>query len=287
LVAGRAVTAELAVIQRTDYSDACPLVTQRRYHMPQRSPIIFWLLLSATLAVDVVILVLVAEEQNPTAGYLFVTFLALILSQLSIICIWSAFSTAPNTWTRIAPVFAVVTTALMAGQFTRFPESNFTTYLGEFALRAVAVLAALWFLQRTNYWRRRNDTAHTWQFSVLHVLATMTITAILITLLRRNEYFGDDRWTNIAFACSDLALVMASVILWNFSWNWILRLASVIGIAVLLGEGAVAIIYGKVGNIGMSAFDILHAYYLIQAIVLSLWLGVGPILPPKIHVDEM
>jgi hypothetical protein len=172
----------------------------------------------------------------------------------------------------------------MAGQFTRFPESNFMTYLGEFALRAVAMLAGLWFLQRTSYWRRRNGTAHSWQFSVLHVLAAMTITAILITLLRRNVYFGDDRWTNIAFACSDMALVMASVILWSFSWNWVLRLASVMGIAILLGEGAVAIIYGQVGDIGMSAFNILHAYYLVQAIMLSLWLGVGPILPPRMDV---
>jgi hypothetical protein len=255
--------------------------------MPQRSPIIFWLLLSATLAVDVAILVLVAEEQNPTAAYLMVIFHALILSQLSIICIWSAFSTTPNTWRRIAPVLAVVTAALMAGQFTRYPESNFTTYLGDATLRAVEVLAGLWLLQRTSYWRRRNGTAHTWQFSVLHVLAAMTITAILITLLRRNEYFGDDRWTNIAFACSDVALVMASVILWSFSWTWVLRFASVIGIAIVLGEGAVAIIYGQVGDVGMSAFNILHAYYLIQAIVLSLWLAVGPILPPRIHADDM
>jgi hypothetical protein len=175
----------------------------------------------------------------------------------------------------------------MAGQFTRFPESNFMTYLGESALRAVAVLAALWLLQRTSYWRRRNGAAHTWQFSVLHVLGAMTITAILITLLHRNEYFfGDDRWTNIAFACSDVALVMASVILWSFSWNWVFRLASVIGIAILLGELAVAVIYGKVGDIGMSAFNILHAYYLVQAIVLSLWLGVGPVLPPRMLVGE-
>lgn len=127
----------------------------------------------------------------------------------------------------------------------------------------------------------------TWQFSLAHVLIVMTVTAVLAMFARNNVFLADGRATNIMVAFCCVALAVASSVLWSFSWNWVFRFASVIGIAVLLGEVAAAIIFGQISGFGMSAFNILHAIFLIQAIVLSLWLGVGPILPPRVDSDEI
>src|SRR3990172_10768238 len=56
---------ELAVNRRTDYSDDWPAPVQRRYTMPQRSPVIFWLLLAATVAIDAVVFAWMVLEPYP------------------------------------------------------------------------------------------------------------------------------------------------------------------------------------------------------------------------------
>jgi hypothetical protein len=265
---------------------------QRRHHMQHRSPIIFWLLLAATLSVDAVVLTWASDERYTTPSYLNVAVHALILGQLSVVCIWSALYSAPNIWTQIAPLFAVVLAALLEGLHTRLPGhfrdvTTFTTCLGYLGLHAVLLVAALWLVQRTSFWRRRTGSARTWQFSLFHLLIATTVTAVLTALMRSNVFFTDGKWTNITFECSYVALAVASVVLWNFAWNWFLRLASVLCVAALFSVAGIVIFFRQLSGLGMNVFNILLAYYLIQAIVLSLWLAVGPILPRRIHVDEM
>lgn len=259
--------------------------------MQHRSPLIFWLLVAATLSVDAVVLNWAGDEQFTAPGYLSVAVHALILGQLSVVCVWSALYSTPNTWTQIAPLFAVVLGALVDGLYMRLPEHNrdmttFTTSLGFFGLYAMLLMAALWLLQRTNFWRRIAGSARTWQFSLFHLLTAMTITAVLAALMRNNLLFAESRWMNITFACSYVALTVASVVFWSFSWNWFFRLASVLSVSVLLSVGAFVIFFRHIGIFSVNIFNILHAYYLIQAIVLSVWLGVGPILPSKIEAGQ-
>jgi hypothetical protein len=249
--------------------------------MPQRSPIIFWLLLAATFAVDVVVLQ-AAGERYLDSGLLPAVIDALLVSQLSVVCIWSALRTTPTVVSRAAPICAVAIVSLLAAWFTpmssSLPSSTlYANYLGYFGLHALVLLASLWILQRTNYWQRRTGVKRTLQFSLAHVLIVMTVTAVLAALSRDNEFLGDGRVTNISIAFCCVTLGFASVAIWSLSWNWFLRLAGVIAVAALLDVALVSIFFGP--NVGFEVFTVFHAYYLIQAVVLSLWLGVGPILP--------
>lgn len=257
--------------------------------MPHRSPIIFWLLLAATLAVDVTVL-RAAHEQSVSSGFLTVVIYALIVSQLSVVCIWSALRIKPTTVTRTAPICAVAVVSLVTARFTPMPSSLhgwtvYANYLGYFGLHAVALLASLWLLQRTNYWQQRTGVKRTLQFSLAHILVVMTVAAVLAALSRNNVFLGGGRATNISVAFCCVALGFSSAAIWSLSWNWFLRLASVIVVAAFFGTALVGIFFGP--NFGFDVVTIFHAYYLIQAVVLSLWLGIGPILPPtKVDVDK-
>src|SRR4051812_11313907 len=87
-IAGRSSEAELAMFSRTDYSDACPLAMQRRYPMQDRTTPIFWLLLAATLLVDLLAVVLVFGD-NQRNHQVFVLYLSLAYGQLSLLCVWT------------------------------------------------------------------------------------------------------------------------------------------------------------------------------------------------------
>lgn len=259
--------------------------------MPHRSPIIFWLLLAATLAADTIVLKLAADQRDSSLGYLSVAVHMMILGQLSIVCIWSALESTPSVWTQIAPFCAVALAALVDGLYTRLGEhysdlTTLTTSVGFFALYAVMLMTALWLLQRTVFWRRKTGSAHAWQFSLFHILTLMTIVAVLATLLRTNLYFRDGRWPNFIITFSYVALTTASVVIWACSWNWFFRLAGVMGVSLIFGLGASAVLTRWIITPGVNVNSILCAQYLIQAIVLSLWLGIGPILPSKIAAGE-
>jgi hypothetical protein len=265
--------------------------------MQHRSPIVSWLLLAATLCVDYLALTWQADQRFPSSGYIVVAFHALILSQLSIVCIWSAISLKQTIWTRIAPLIAAAAAAIVTVIFTRlstqFPNSSaFASCLGYYGLHAVLLMASIWLLQRTNFWRKRTGSTRAFQYSLVHVLIVMTVAAVLAALMRNNLFFGrasSTRLFNIVFVCSFVALAVASVVIWSLSWHWFLRMAGVFGIAVLLGSFAVPVFLTSMRTSGLSrdVFGILGAYYLIQALVLSIWLGIGPILPLKIDADAM
>jgi len=256
--------------------------------MPHRSPITFWLLLTATLCVDAVVLKLAAGESYPSPSYSSVAIHALILGELSVVCIWSSLNQSLTTWTQIAPLLAVALAAFVEGARNRAPGhiadlTTFTASLGYFGLHAALLLVALWLLQRTAFWRHRTGIARTWQFSNLHLLVAMTVVAVLTVLIRNSEFFfKDDALENITYGCTFVALAVASVVLWTYSCYWFLRLASVVGVGMLLGIAIFVIyFYGHTGGRTFDVFNVLHVHYQIQAIVLSVWLGIGPVLPPR------
>ena len=247
--------------------------------MQDHSPIIFRLLLVATISVDVVVLSLAADEQYSTMGYLGVAVYSLLLGQLGIVCIWSALNPRPNVATQIAPWFAV----LLASWVEAYRDMpTFMARLGFFGLYGVLLMAALWLLQRTGFWRRNTGSARTWQFSLLHILTLMTIIAVLAAVMRRNPFFGEDSWSNLIYTFSYVALAVASVIFWSLSWHWFFRLASVLGVSALFGVGASVIFFMLIGRFYVGVFNLLHVHYLIQAIVFSVWLGIGSVLPPTL-----
>ncbi len=195
-------------------------------------------------------------------------------------------SSTQIVWKLTLPLTTTVVAALVTVSFTQmqaqFPSKNvLTSCLGYYGLHVVLLMASIWFLQRTSFWRRRSRLVHTWQYSLAHLLIVMTIVAVLSTLMRNNLFFRGGEWLNIAFACSYVALALASVFLWSFSWHWVFRLASVLGLAVLLGAFGYTLLTVSMGAGGAGAepLSILLAFYLTQACVLTVWLGSGFILP--------
>jgi hypothetical protein len=242
--------------------------------MNMRSPTILWLLLAATICVDAVAIVWVLSL--PFALYATVACDALFSSQLSVICIWSALCLTKNFWTRIAPLLAVVIASLAIGLFGVPPLTVGLPYYG---LHAALLLAALWLFERTTLWRGRSGASTEWQYSLAHLLVAMTVVAVLVPAMRNSEAFYEDRfgvvWKDIAFICGSVALAVVSVISWSLTRHWLIRLAGVLGFAVLLGAAF---------SLGIESFMplfpiIIGAGYLIQGVVISAWLGCGQIIP--------
>jgi hypothetical protein len=120
--------------------------------MPQRSSVIFWLLVAATISVDAVAFFWAEAEPDP---YGFVVFDALMLSQISAICIWSGLRSEKSMWTRVSPLLAVVYATLIWGLIS---ETNWIGKVGEewsvrmslafvnHGLHAALLLSMLWLL---------------------------------------------------------------------------------------------------------------------------------------------
>ena len=107
----------------------------------------------------------------------------------------------------------------------------------------------------------------------------MTVVAILAALSRTAGIFTAEGWSeNMVFLCGSVVVATSIVIIWCSSQHWMLRLAGIIGLAILLGVVS-ALILRIPAAIGV--------HYMIQALVLSIWLGIGQILPPRIDADEM
>jgi hypothetical protein len=253
--------------------------------MPQRSPVIFWLLLAATISVDAVLISLLASEPYSGPLYVVVAFHAMILSQLSVVCIWSALAAQKGPWTRLAPIPAALLAAQVTAMFVDKPvtlTSSFANHLAYFGIHAASLLALLWLLQRTAFWRRRSGSSLPLQFSLAHLLVMMTVVAVLASTIRSSPFFGDERWINILFLCSSVALAMASVCIWNLARVWWNRLAGVLFIAFLLASfvSFASVVTESSGSQWIVSM-ILGAHFEIQGLVLSVWLGCGPILPPQ------
>jgi hypothetical protein len=255
--------------------------------MQQRSPLIFWLLLAATASVDAVAAVWAAGGQYPVSEYATVVIHALVLGQLGVVCLVFAMSAKPTFLTRIAPWIAALVATLVIGLVIPPPADLrsvqvFSSYLGYYGLHCALLLAALWVLQRTKFWSRRTGEVRTWQFSLFHVLGLMTLVAVLTTLMRENLLFRGDKWLNVLFAGSFVTLAVASVIIWSSAWHWMLRLAGVLGIAIGFGAISGAIMLGESRMLNTdlaTTFSVIFGtYYLVQALVLSVWLGCGGIL---------
>jgi hypothetical protein len=254
--------------------------------MPQRSPLIFWLLLAATISVDAV--AFSWAEAGPRDNYGFIAFEALVLSQISIVCIWSGLNSEKSMWTRFSPLLAVVLASLVWGMFS---ETHFVGKVGEGWSRRVSVelvnqglhasllLAMLWLLKRTALWIRRSDSTAEWQFSIADLLVVMTVVAALGVGMRLTGVYDDLDWlgwAEIVFMGGSAVLAMSGVFIWSL-WRtpWVLRASGLIGVAI--GLAAVKLLaewrFPTEHAVGVAA------HFLIQALVLMVWLAWGPLLP--------
>src|SRR3954451_7742429 len=257
--------------------------------MQHRSPILFWLLLAATLCVDAVVLSWQAAARLAPSSHLTVVFHALILGQLAVISVCCVMNPSPTPWTWAFPVIAAALAALATVLFTplneQFPSANmFASCFGYFAGYVAILMATLWLLKRSRFWTKRTGVARSFQYRVIHVLALMTVCGVLSTLLRNNPLFeSKSGWLSAVFIVDFVALALASVVIYSLPIHWILRSALVTGIALLVACIAMSATYGLAplwsASLGLNLLTLFGAYYLIQAVVLWIWLSLGQIVP--------
>jgi hypothetical protein len=249
-----------------------PVITQLR------SPVIFWLLVAATLAVDVLVF---SRPRYPERflGLTQVVPFALITGQFSVVCLWSALggSGSRHTILSFAAIVAavLVVTLAMTLAFANSVKSMFTY----FALHAALVWIAVKVVQRTSFWQRRTGQTVGWNFSMMQLLVAMTVVAVLSATVANSEELTQtgetgDWLLNLAFVVGTACVSIASLVFWGLSIHWLLRLAASLGCALL-----VSLSFALLGMSYVPSILVLAAFYLIQALAISVWLGIGPIIP--------
>jgi hypothetical protein len=234
--------------------------------MRDHSPIIVWLLAAATLCVDVA---LRWSSADSYINYAELAYFALLSGQLSVVCIWATLRRDSNQWTHAAPVVAAIAASVA---FKRNDQIlDFAVFFGA---QAAAIVVGLWLFRRSRYWQQRSGVETDWQFSIAQLLIVTTAVALLTVGFKRSSLWddgGDDTAMFFGYVGCSTVLAIAAVYTWSQSAHWLLRLAAVLGVA--FGLSAVFLI----GDRFMFAFAAAH--FIIEGVVLSVWLTWGQILP--------
>ncbi len=241
--------------------------------MKQQSQILFWLLLAATAAVDVVAITwLLRAGPESRASFLYD---ALVSSQLALVCLWAVFTARHMFWAWSGTIAAV----LIASQATaRLIGLSFSEACGIYGSYAAMLAAVLWILKRTAAWRRLTGTnAAAWQYSMGHLLAAMTLIAVLIATLRGSELLtgAADLWKFLTvLTVADVALTVATIVLWASQRPLLLRLARALAVAGAIGgfEIFVALLLRQESTVPFMAYTI------IMSLVIFVWLELVPII---------
>jgi hypothetical protein len=228
----------------------------------------FWLLLAATLSLDATAMIWVAvDNDRATAATLYE---ALCVSQISLLCVWSMLGADRRMW---APLIPIAAAALVVLAFGHFDALRWTDAAAEKGVHVAGLMALLWILRRTPWWQRgcAPSAREKWQFSLGKLLIVMTVVAVLIVFLRHAD---ETRaiWNVILgpVVYGSILLPVIAVVVWRSMPRALLRLA-----ATLLAAAAIAawpIFLAREYWLSTLAF------FVIQALVLWLWLEWGGIL---------
>jgi hypothetical protein len=241
------------------------------------SPLIFWLLLAATLAVDAVAIYWLQQEQTATNAA--VLFDALCFSQLSVAAIWAVFTARGKAIAAVLLIGSILVAAAVTGWLVDMRVAEWAAFFGAYV---TLLVLALWILKHTAWWRSAIPrVAETWQFSVGHLLALMTVVAVLLTLFRRSEYLEQVASTVTTDILTNCGLAIAAVFVWTKPWRTPIRLTLLGAIAGLFGlaDWASDLWFGNLAN--PTGDELLQSIAggIIQILVISAWLELGQIIP--------
>jgi len=261
--------------------DLCRLTYARRLcdiSMPQRSPVIFWLLLAATLCVDAVAVSWAYGTRLYHGGAL---YFGLVCGQINLICIGACFSGKGGSWRWLAP-FAVASAAAWLTSWLYEPMQHFNpnryelamAYSGLWMVQVAVLLAIVWLLHQTSFAERWGHQSHVgrWRFSVKHVLAVMTVLAVLIVVLRQAKLIHDFWFLVLSWVINNVGVAVAVLGICTSRSHIVLRLAAALGIAAILSL-SVEMPAGEADSLAIN---------LIQAIVMFVWLEISGIVPRTI-----
>lgn len=240
--------------------------------MQQRSPVIFWLLLAATLSVDAVATYWICEIGDQAASA--TLFIGLAFGQLSVLGAWAVlFRTRVGLRWLVPLVFgllvALIFTYARASRFSGRPTLVlFYSYTGLMWAHVTLVLALLWLLKPTRIFASYFDRSgqRPWQFATKHLLMLMTSLSILMVVLGRAELLVDETANVVSLVIDNSLLLVAAVAATQAKWPWPLRLVASLSVAIIVAGICEWIRLAFASELNSFAFN------LIQAIVLWSWL---------------
>jgi hypothetical protein len=251
---------------------------QRRYHMQPRSQLISGLLFAATVCVDAVAVSWAyGTNLNRTESLYF----GLICAQISLLGIWSGFSAAPRFWRWLTPMVLTLAAVLLTYWLYRHSESSMRgvharemgmAYLSLWIVQVALVMTGVWILRRASFvqkWEQHPITVR-WQFSLMHLLMLMTMTAILLVILREAKVIHEIWLSYALWVINNSVLAIIAVFLCTVTWHIVLRMGALAAMGAALG-------------IAVGLIDPFHAsdavaINLIQTATLFLWLELGGII---------
>jgi hypothetical protein len=265
------ITTELAIFSRTDYSDASPLATQRRYQMPHRSPIIFWLLLAATLVLDVVAVCGLFETGLGGVNAI-ALFLSVAYGQLSLLCVWAVVERKSMKTRWLVPIGAALVASFVmtladTSDRGRLDLETLLTITCIFLLHVGPLLVLFWFVIPTAWISPRAGLeGRRRQFSTFQLLILMTGVAIFLSALRATHRF-EGEWINIATFClANVILLIGMLTLLQMRWPVPLRIAACMSLAISISAIANWTKFALADQLNVWIF------FIVQGVVLTAWL---------------
>jgi hypothetical protein len=247
--------------------------------------ILFWLLVAATAAVDVVAIAWLVEG-GPSSQAVFL-YDGLVTGQLSVVCIWSVLG-SKHMWTAWAAALMALGAAVALN--VRVVELSLAEACGIYGTFVALLVLSLWTLEHLKFWRQIAGSVPgaAWQYSTFHLLAAMTIVALLIVALRGSSLLmtSEVSWQSFAMlTIGDVVLAVATLVVWQWStWQtlWWPRLAAVCVPALAIGALEISLaLSGALGDYYeavqvYSPFGMV-AYTLVVSIVIFAYLELAPI----------
>ena len=232
----------------------------------QRSPVIFWLLLAATVSVDAVAVFWLFDSRGGESHIEAATlYTALAFGQLSVICAWVVLTYARIGIRWLVPFFAGLPIALIMEHTITNRLSTYTTLAWT---HVALVLLSLWLLKPTRTFAGASDHSNqpSWQFSISHLLVLMTCVAVLTVVLRNADILVDEPASVVFFTIGNAILLIAIVAGTQTRWPWPLRLTASLGVAIIIAGICEWTQTAFADEINSFAFN------LIQALVIWSWL---------------
>jgi hypothetical protein len=239
--------------------------------MPPRSPILFWLLLAATLAVDTVAIVWFAGSPRLSAAA--TLLIALAYGQLSTLCDWAAFRS--TLWIRwlvpfatgfgVALTITVTETYHSPGPMIRWEQLlAFTSLLW---VHVAVLWLVLWLVKPTRLFSHDTSISgrQSWRFTMKHLFILLTCLPILVIVFKKSAivrhgitFHGFEMF--VAWVALNAALLIAISVIIRRQWLLPLRFAACLGAAIVVGMLLQRLLPDLSKGLNMLAFSLIQTF---------------------------
>jgi hypothetical protein len=243
--------------------------------MPKRSPVIFWLLLAATICVDLAAIVWIDHQPDRIRSASI--YFGLVFGQLSALTVWAILrpTKVGVRWFTpfiAATAFATIWPTMLQGPH---PDGAVYVFLGLLSLHVVGAMLAVWLIRPTRLLIRwtNADPSRCWQFGIGHLLALMTGLAVLLVILGRAVPLLDEARNTSTLLIANIVLLLAALASVEKFRFVLFSLAASLGAAI-----AIAAVCDFL-KIAFASELSLFLLGLIQAFVL--WCWCVALIPPR------